>query len=130
VSVRAINESDASEVSLGGRRLRWVVSSETLQASHCSACVIHVPPGEKVRPAHAHPNGEEVIYIIRGAGRVLVAGEVQAVQAGTTVVFPKGAVHMLHNTSSEEMKVVCFFAPPTSVDNYELHEDVDFPEGA
>ena len=35
---------------------------------------------------------------------------------------------MLHNTSSEEMKVVCFFAPATTLDNYKIHEGVDFPD--
>ncbi len=34
-------------------------------------------PGQAVRPAHSHPNGEEVIYIISGSGRVMVGGEVQ-----------------------------------------------------
>jgi quercetin dioxygenase-like cupin family protein len=81
-----------------------------------------------VRPAHSHPNGEEVIYVIRGSGRVLVSGEVQAVAPGSTVLFPQGAVHMLHNTSDEEMKVVCFFAPPTNLENYRMHEGVDFPD--
>jgi mannose-6-phosphate isomerase-like protein (cupin superfamily) len=90
--------------------------------------VIRVPPGEKVRPAHSHPNGEEVIFIISGSGRVMVAGEVQPVAPGTTVLFPQGAVHMLHNTGAEEMRVVCFFAPPTGLENYRMHEDVDFPE--
>jgi quercetin dioxygenase-like cupin family protein len=69
-----------------------------------------------------------VIYIIRGSGRVLVAGEVQAVKEGSAVLFPQGAVHMLHNTGSEEMKVVCFFAPATNLDNYKMYEDVDFPD--
>ena len=95
---------------------------------HCSACVIRVAPGDKVRPAHSHPNGEEVIYIIRGTGRVMVDGAIAAVREGTTVVFPRGAVHMLHNTGVEEMKVVCFFAPPTSLENYKMYEDVDFPD--
>ena len=99
-----------------------------MSAEHCSTCVIRVAPGDKVRPAHAHPHGEEVIYIISGTGRVMVAGEVPAVSAGSSVLFPRGAGHMLHNTGSEEMKVVCFFAPPTSLENYEMHEDVDFPD--
>ena len=90
--------------------------------------MIRVAPGEQVRPAHAHPLGEEVIYIVRGTGRVLVAGEVSPVKAGSTVLFPRGAVHMLHNTGTEEMKVVCFFAPATSLENYEMHEGVDFPD--
>ena len=71
-----------------------------------------------MRPAHSHPNGEEVIYIISGSGRVLVDGDVHDGQAGTAVLFPRGQVHMLHNTGSEEMKVVCFFAPPTGLENY------------
>jgi hypothetical protein len=49
------------------------------------------------------------------------------VSAGSVVLFPKGAIHMLHNTGDEEMDVVCFFAPPTGLDNYVTHEGVDFP---
>ena len=129
MTVPAIHETEAKEIDLEGRALRWVVSDDTLKAAHCSACVIRVAPGERVRPAHSHPNGEEVIYIVHGTGRVLVDGEVRSVEAGTTVLFPQGAVHMLHNTGSEEMKVVCFFAPPTNLSNYKLHQGVDFPEG-
>lgn len=128
MSVPALHESDVEELALTGRQLRWLVSPDGLQADHCSACVIRLAPGEKVRPAHSHPNGEEVIYIIRGSGRVLVSGEVQTVREGTAVLFPRGAVHMLQNTGSEEMKVICFFAPATNLANYVHHDGVDFPD--
>jgi quercetin dioxygenase-like cupin family protein len=128
MSVPVIHETDAEELNLPGRHLRWVVSPDGLPAQHCSTCVIRVAPGEKVRPAHSHPQGEEVIYIIRGSGRVLVGGELSPVRAGSVVLFPQGAVHMLHNTGTEEMKVVCFFAPATGLDNYRMHEGVDFPD--
>ena len=128
MSVPVIHETEIEELDLPGRRLRWVVSPEGLPADSCSACVIRVAPGDKVRPAHSHPHGEEVIYIVSGEGRVLVAGEVAPVRTGSVVLFPRGAVHMLHNTGSEEMKVVCFFAPSTNLDNYKMYEDVDFPE--
>lgn len=128
MSVPAIHEASAEELDLPGRRLRWVVSDATLRAKHCSACVIRIAPGERVRPAHSHPNGEEVIYIVTGTGRVLVDGEVTAVRPGTTVLFPQAKVHMVHNTGPDEMKVVCFFAPPTNLDNYKMHEGVDFPD--
>jgi quercetin dioxygenase-like cupin family protein len=127
MSVPAIHETEIDELDLPGRHLRWVVSPEGLPAGSCSACVIRVAAGDKVRPAHSHPHGEEVIYIIRGEGRVLVAGEVAQVRVGSVVLFPRGAVHMLHNTGAGEMKVVCFFAPPTNLDNYKMYEDVDFP---
>ena len=128
MSVAVMHEADGAELDLPGRHLRWVVSRDGLPAESCSACVIRVAPGERVRPAHSHPNGEEVIYIVRGSGRVLVAGDVAPVRPGSTVLFPRGAVHMLHNTGTEEMQVVCFFAPPTSLENYVMHEGVDFPD--
>lgn len=128
MSVPVLHEDDVEALGLPGRQLRWLVAAGALPANHCSACVIRVAPGDKVRPAHSHPNGEEVIYVIHGTGRVLVAGEVSEVRAGSTVLFPRGAVHMLHNTGADEMKVVCFFAPPTNLENYQMHEGVDFPD--
>lgn len=128
MTVPAIHEDDAEILGLPGRELRWLVAPGGLHADHCSACVIRIAPGDRVRPAHSHPNGEEVIYIISGSGRVLVDGEVTAIRPGSTVLFPRGKVHMVHNTSDAEMKVVCFFAPPTGLDNYRMHEDVDFPD--
>jgi quercetin dioxygenase-like cupin family protein len=127
MSVPTIHEDDVQELDLPGRHLRWLVTDETLRAKHASACVIRVAPGETVRPAHSHPNGEEVIYIIRGSGRVMVEGKVSPVREGSIVLFPQGAVHMLQNNGPEEMKVICFFAPPTSLENYRLFEGVEFP---
>ena len=128
MSVPAIHEDDVEALGLPGRELRWVVGAKALRSEQCSACVIRVAPGDKVRPAHSHPNGDEVIYIISGSGRVMVGDDVQAVRTGTTVLFPRGMVHMLHNTGGEEMKVVCFFAPATNLENYKMYEGVDFPD--
>ena len=128
MSVPTLHESEVEELALPGRQMRWLVHSTGLESNFCSMCVIRLAPGEKVRPAHSHPQGDEVIYIMRGSGRVLVSGEVQAVREGTAVLFPRGAVHMLQNTGADEMKVACFFAPPTGLENYQMHEGVDFPD--
>ena len=128
MSVPTLHESDVEELDLPGRRLRWLVADDRIGAENCSVCVIRVAPGDRVRPAHSHPEGEEVIYVMTGSGRVLVGGDVSSVRAGSVVLFPQGKPHMLHNTGSDEMKVVCFFAPATSLANYRIHEDVDFPE--
>jgi quercetin dioxygenase-like cupin family protein len=127
MSVPLKHESEVEELDLPGRHLSWIVNEELLGAKHCSSCVIRVEPGQTVRPAHSHPNGEEVIYIIRGTGRVMVEGEVSPVREGTVVLFPQGKVHMLQNNGTEEMKVVCFFSPATDLDNYKMFEDVEFP---
>jgi quercetin dioxygenase-like cupin family protein len=127
LSVPTIHESDVEELDLPGRHLRWLVTPELLDSKHLSVCVIRVASGETVRPAHSHPNGEEVIYIIKGSGRVLVNGEVSPVREGSVVLFPQGQIHMLQNTGPDEMKVICFFAPATGLDNYKFFDGVDFP---
>jgi quercetin dioxygenase-like cupin family protein len=123
-----LHEDEVEELDIPGRRLKWLVADGRIEAEHCSTCVVRIAPGDRVRPAHSHPEGEEVIYILTGSGRVLIDGEVSPVRAGCTVLFPQGKPHMLHNTGTEEMKVVCFFAPPTSLANYRMHEEIDFPD--
>ena len=123
-----IDEDSVPALDLPGRRLRWLITEDNVSASHCSMCVIQIAPGETVRPAHSHPNGEEIIYIVEGAGKVMIDGAVEPVKKGSTVLFPQGKVHMLRNTGAEEMKVVCFFAPATNLDNYKFFEEIKFPE--
>jgi quercetin dioxygenase-like cupin family protein len=127
MSLPIIDETTVEEHDLPGRKLRWVLTQKNSGSQYCSLAVIKVAPGSRVRPAHSHPAGEEVIYILNGHGRVLIDGKVEPVKAGCAVLFPKGQVHMLENLSDEEMKVACFFAPPATLDNYAFFEDIDFP---
>ncbi|HEY4046296.1 MAG TPA: cupin domain-containing protein [Acidobacteriaceae bacterium] len=122
-----VDENSVEALDLPGRHLRWLVTKETVNAQHCSMCVIQVAPGETVRPAHSHPHGEEVIYIVHGAGRVMIEGVVEPVKAGSIVLFPQGKIHMLQNNGIEEMKVACFFAPATDLENYKFYEGIEFP---
>ena len=123
-----IDETTIEEVPLQGRHLRWVMTNENSGAENCTFATIRVAPRSRALPAHSHPAGEEVIYILNGYGRVLIDGEIQPVNAGCAVLFPRGKVHILENLSDEEMKVACFFAPPAGFENYQMFEDVDFPE--
>jgi len=122
-----VDENSVEALGLPGRDLRWVITQKNANAQHCTMCVIEVAPGQTVRPAHSHPNGEEIIYIIQGNGRVMIDGVVEPVNHGNAVLFPQGSVHMLQNSGDELMKVVCFFAPPADLSNYKFFEDIEFP---
>lgn len=123
-----VDEATIEETALQGRHLRWVVTKENTGAQYCTLAMIRVAPGERALPAHSHPAGEEIIYILNGHGRVYIDGQVEPVKAGCAVLFEQGKVHILENLSDEEMKVACFFAPPAGFENYKMFEDVDFPE--
>jgi len=94
-----IHETEVPEVEHPGRFMRWLANEESLRAKNLSVCVIRVMPGETVRPAHSHPNSEELIYIITGTGKVMIEGEVGNVRAGSAILFEQGKVHMLRNTA-------------------------------
>ena len=118
-----LHESDIDMKELPGRALGWVVSESVMGSEFCSACLIRVAPGNTVKPAHSHPEAEEVIHIISGRGQVNIDGVVSDVRAGSTVLFRKTKVHMLRNSGKEEMKVICFFAPLTRIEDYRFHEE-------
>lgn len=122
-----IHESEVAEVEHPGRFMRWLANEDSLRAKNLSVCVIRVKPGETVRPAHSHPNSEELIYIINGSGKVMIEDEVGEVRAGSAILFEQGKIHMLQNSTDTEMKVICFFAPATNIDNYKIYEEVKFP---
>lgn len=122
-----IHESEVAEVEHPGRFMRWLANEHSLRAKNLSVCVIRVMPGETVRPAHSHPNSEELIYIINGSGKVMIEDEVGEVTAGSAILFEQGKIHMLQNSGNIEMKVICFFAPATNIDNYKIYEEVMFP---
>lgn len=123
-----IHEGDVEEVAHPGRYMRWLSNEDSLKAKNLSVCVIRVLPGESVRPAHSHPNSEELIYIIKGIGKVMIENQVGDVREGSAILFEQGKIHMLKNTGKEEMKVICFFAPATSLGNYKTFEDISFPD--
>jgi quercetin dioxygenase-like cupin family protein len=122
-----VDERSVPALDLPGRMLRWVITPENIDAKHCSMCVIEVQPGQTVKPAHSHPQGEEIIYLLSGSGRVWIEGEIDEVRQGCAVLFRQGRIHMLQNTSAEIMKVACFFAPSTNLDNYKFFDEIEFP---
>ncbi len=124
--MKIIHETEVEEKKIPGRRIRWIADDTSMQPEFLSSCVIQVLPGEMVKPAHSHPEGEELIYIISGKGEAWVDGEIEPMRSGTAVLFEQGKPHMVRNTGDDEMKAVCFFAPPTGLSNYRMHEDAKF----
>ena len=129
--MKTIHESEVPEKAVPGRFLRWIVDGKDgLPSEYCSCCVMRVLPGQTVQPAHCHPDGEELIYIMSGEGKVNVDGEISPIRAGSAVLFERGSIHMVRNSGSTEMKVICFFAPATTLAEYEFHPEVSFDGGA
>lgn len=65
-------------------------------------------PGAET-PVHRH-QGDEVIVVLSGSGRVTLAGETQEFSAGSTLIVPSDVVHQIVNTGSQDMTLIAALA--------------------
>ena len=70
---------------------------------------LYVLPAGGTDPQQPHTE-DEVYYVVRGRGQILVDGEDRSVQAGSIVYVAKGVDHRFHSIE-EELQILVFFAP-------------------
>jgi oxalate decarboxylase/phosphoglucose isomerase-like protein (cupin superfamily) len=72
--------------------------------------VVLLPGQGHVR--HNHPDADEVLYVLAGAGDQMVDdGEPFAVRPGQAIWIPKGQFHSTVNTGWEPMVLLAIYAP-------------------
>lgn len=123
-----INEDEIEAKEMPGRTLKWLYTPDMDAAKGFSMNVVRIKPGNTVKPAHSHPNHEEVVFLLSGKGKAYIDGEVFDIRKGSAVLFSPGCIHMLRNSGDEVMEVACFFAPAATFADYVLHEEVTFPD--
>ena len=92
---------------------RWyrVLVDDEVGSTQVTQFVGSIPPGRA--PDHFH-NYEEVLFILKGEGR-LWAGETNTlIASGSCIYLPKGQVHCVENTGSAELRLLGVFYPAGS----------------
>jgi quercetin dioxygenase-like cupin family protein len=69
-----------------------------------------VPPGKRL--GRHTDTTEETQFILGGSGDLLLDEGPKPVKAGDVVVLTEGTFHDLHNTGSEDLRVIGFFSAP------------------
>lgn len=123
-----IGEEEGIRNVLKGRIVNWLQTPETTGGQYNSVCVVEYEPGARAKPAHAHDNGEETIYVIEGQGKVKIGEEVYKLKAGSVALFPQSIPHMVWNTGEEILKLACFYGPRQSAIEYTYYDTFDFNE--
>ena len=61
--------------------------------------------------ARRNPEGEEVLYVVRGAGACYVDGYRYPVEPGTGIYIPPGSVYQVENAEAAELEIVSVCCP-------------------
>jgi mannose-6-phosphate isomerase-like protein (cupin superfamily) len=92
---------------------RWyrVIVDDEIGSTNATQFVGSIPPGRA--PDHFH-HYEEVLFILKGEGRMWAGETNTAIKTGSCIYLPKGQVHCVENTGVEELRLLGVFYPAGS----------------
>ena len=92
---------------------RWyrVLVDEEVGSRQVTQFVGSIPPGRA--PDHFHTY-EEVLFILRGAGRMWAGETSTEISAGSCIYLPKRQLHCVENTGEGELRLLGVFYPAGS----------------
>ena len=92
---------------------RWyrVLVDEDVGSTEVTQFVGSIPPGRA--PDHFH-NYEEVLFILRGVGRMWAGKTHTPIAFGSCIYIPKRQVHCVENTGHDELRLLGVFYPAGS----------------
>jgi mannose-6-phosphate isomerase-like protein (cupin superfamily) len=92
---------------------RWyrVLVDDEVGSEQVTQFVGSIPPGRAPDHFHAY---EEVLFILRGAGRMWAGETSREISAGSCIYLPKRQIHCVENTGDDELRLLGVFYPAGS----------------
>lgn len=109
-SLPGVRLADREAVPTADRWYRVLVDDE-IGSKQVTQFVGSIPPGRA--PDHFHQY-EEVLFILRGNGRMWAGRTTTGIGPGSCVYLPKGQVHCVENTGTDELRLLGVFYPAGS----------------
>lgn len=106
---RHVDEQPVMETGWG--RISWLVSGDAMPGSEQTLGVVTITPGRR-NPLHAHPNCEELLYVISGDCVHRLGAETLHLKPGSVIRIPRGIPHWAECTSTEPLVALISFSSP------------------
>ena len=101
-----------------GRYTRVFIGPQSpVQAENFVSGFVIIEPGGRV-PLHEHEQ-EEVYYVLKGRGEMMVGEETQTMQAVSAVYIPPNTRHTLSNSGDEELHMLFVYSPAGVVSHWQ-----------
>ncbi len=87
------------------------------KAEQSSTIYFAIPPGDRLGK-HVD-TAEETQFVLSGSGDLLLDEGTKPVRPGDVFVLTEGTAHDLHNTGTEDLRVIAFFSKPQVEQHWE-----------
>lgn len=112
-----VNRDDTEPfITKDSSEIREILSPRNSIIKRQSLAEARLLPGRSTEE-HYHPEAEEIYYILKGEGQMIIDGEKCNVKRHDGIAIPPGAKHKIINTGDEDLIFLCCCVPA-----YE-HED-------
>jgi quercetin dioxygenase-like cupin family protein len=105
------NSESADALAFPWGEIRWLSNSEIDPAAEMTFGVVTILPGER-NDLHAHPNCEEVIFVMSGACDHRLEDAVYPLTPGSALRIPRNTWHNATVTSEEPCHMVIAYSSP------------------
>ncbi|MDP4262320.1 MAG: cupin domain-containing protein [Bacteroidota bacterium] len=107
-----VREDEGTHILTGRRKVPITIkiSKTKHNVEGISFCVEDQSPGRKMR-IHKHLNNDELIFIHKGEGTLILDEESIQVKTGDVVFVPRDTWHGLDNTGKENLLMVFQYSP-------------------
>jgi len=78
---------------------------------HTQVVIMSIPPGGEIGE-EVHPDNDQVLYLVDGAGQVVLEGQAADFNVGDLVLVPSGTKHNFISKDDAAMKIITTYSPP------------------
>lgn len=78
---------------------------------HTQVVIMSIPPGGEIGE-EVHPDNDQVLYLIDGAGKAILDGTESVFESGDLVLVPAGMKHNFITNDGTDMKILTTYSPP------------------
>ena len=123
---RFITTAEALKEDYKGRTNFWLARPEIADARDLQLCRAILPPGEG-HAFHAHPELEEIIYVMEGEVEQWVERERRVLRPGEVAHIPRGLVHATFNAGQSDAIILAILSPAASVGPFAVDRSGEEP---
>ena len=95
---------------------------------HTQVVIMSIPPAEEIGE-EVHPDNDQVLYLLEGAGQVVLEGQPADFNSGDLVLVPAGTRHNFITRGDGPMKIITTYSPPHHPDGT-IHKTKDEADAA
>ena len=93
--------------------VKWLINKEIVGDKQLPVGLglLMYKQGQKTE-LHSNPPITEILYVLRGKGRVIIDGESFEVEPNTAIYLPSGSKHSIENVGDDELHYLFVSCPP------------------